>query len=225
MAFMSKEDLAKYAEKFGIDIGELSWAEAQKAVQAAMNEAGVPAPEKKLTVKKRKKPPLPRHRKKLIAPGIKPTPYQFMKYDEDLGPELAVEEKSFDLGDFRVPGARDTMTGTYSVKGKTGRRVTAQSTLPQVNIKIEYDPEIDVVPVGEWNSKRGYIYDHPTLPCVKGLLERSGYWYEYRDRFVAVGPNSNNVWYAAGKMELCDIGLVNGIVQEINRREKAKHNG
>lgn len=224
MAFMSKEELVRNAQLLGVNIEGLAWAEAQKAVLKAMAESEVGAPQEEKKDGK-PKPPLPRHKARLLAPGIKPTPYQFIKYDEELGDEMTVEERSFDLGDFRTPTARDTMTGTYQVKGKTGRKVIAQSTIPQVNVKITYDPEVDIVPVGEWNGKRGYIFDHPKYPCVKGLLERSGYWQEYRDKFIAVGANANNVWYAAGKMELCDIYLVNNIFFEINNREKARNNG
>jgi len=241
MPLLKKEELLEVAAELGVDLKGLTWPEQQKAVNAAL-KALEPEPEPEPAPEPEQEPepapepgPLfekPRNRvldavpdQDIIISGeIQSTRQQLIKYDEPLDEELEVEEVSYmdEVGSGRL--TQDLTTGTYRVKGKTGRRVTAQSTLPKQNAKITYNPRRDVVPVISWKGKRGYLWNHATLPSIKPLLQSTGFYYDYKDQFDA-GLHPENIWYATGLLAV-NIPLVHAIMNDIEakaKREEHKH--
>ena len=237
MAYRSREDCEREAERLGIDWKEMSWPELQRAVSNALKleEMGVEA---KTPAKEPAKKP--RRKKELIddyigttiylAPELLPERYRLLKYDEDLGPDYDVMERHFDIGDndqvydssgqmddhrTQIDQFHDYTTGTYRLKKRSDRRVTALSSVPKENAGMYFRPGMDYATVVTWKGRAGYLWNHFKYPNVKELLIESGYYQEYKDRFV----NEPNVWYAAGKMLVCDVNLVHQIFKEIEEKE------
>ena len=151
----------------------------------------------------------------IMSPEIRATAVQLIKYDEELGDDLNVEEVSYK--DAMAEGTkleRDLTFGTYRVKGKTGRRVVAQSTIPKENAGITYDPSIDLVPKVTYNGRTGYIWTHQHYPNVKELLKESGLYHKYKHLFTA-SEHPENIWYAAGKMLVVNPDVVHAVFREI----------
>lgn len=235
MAFLSKEESLKLAKELGIEDAEsLPWKELQSQIAAKNKELlGDKASEfidepqiydaPKLTpipgIKTQQQELNERYQDVdvMLAPELKPERYRLLKYDEELGDELDVVERKFDMNRatdevFDVSGnqmdynnksekidiVNDYTTGTYRIKGVTGRKVVAMSSVPKENYGCGMSPE-HIVPTVTWNGRTGYLWTHPTFSNVKSLLQQSGYYHEYKDQF----KNEPNIWYVAGKTLAC----------------------
>jgi len=234
MAFMKKEEVKAYAERYGIDLTGLSWPEQNKLVQGKLEEDGyriskdgeVLLPLEKQPETKGFQPKISRDLsgvkgvKILLAPEIKPTSVQLIKYDEELGEDLTVEEISYKDEFGMKPIERDLTYGTYRVKGSSGRKVIAQSTIPKENAMVTYEPDKDIVPKVTFAGKTGYIWTHQSYPNIKGLLMDAGMYHKYKHLFSAK-EHPENIWYAAGKLLVCNIGMVHYVFDEIEREANA----
>lgn len=154
-----------------------------------------------------------RGKRVLICPEMAATPNQLFGYEEELDEEIVVEEVRHDV-DSAYRAGKDLVTGTYTVKEKTGRKVIAHTALPKLGAGVEYYPDRDWVPVVTYRGRRGYLYTHHRLPHIKQLLLESGYYEDYKHRF----QHEPNVWHAAGKLMCCDINLANSVLREIEKR-------
>lgn len=154
----------------------------------------------------------------LISPDMASTRIQPFKYDEDLGEEFEVEEIDMSQNLAGILGTKDMVTGTYRIKGKTGRRVIATSTLPKQNAGIYFRPDKDMFPIVSHQGRTGYLWTHQRLSNVKSALQASGYYYDYEKQL----SGENAMWYSAGAILTVDIGLVHHIFEEIERKERAK---
>lgn len=236
MPMMKKDELMAQATRLGIEFPDgITYAEKNSMVRQALEKERLEAPSKDEEIarlraevsqlRRKAEPetrqqPSPRDEKAIpkgrviLAPEMKPTKYQLLKYEEEVGKDTAVEEVSFrdTLGKQQLE--RDVNTGTFRVKGKGNRRVIAQSTLPLENAGVSYDPEKDLVPVVTWRGKRGYVWTHQHYPNVKELLMACGKYHDYEELFDSqVHPE--NIWYAAGKMLVCSISVVHRVFAEI----------
>ena len=240
MAYRSKEDCQAEAERLGIDWEGMSWPELQKAVSNAIKleeiEKDTPSkPKAKQAKQKRSGNLIDAYKGKTIylAPELLPERYRLLKYDEDLGPDYDVVERHFDIGEndqvydssgkmddsrTQIDQFHDYTTGTYRLKKRGDRRVTALSSVPKENAGMYFRPGMDYATVVTWQGRAGYLWNHFKYPNVKALLIESGYYEEYKDRFV----NEPNVWYAAGKMLVCSVPLVHQIFKEIEEKEAKK---
>lgn len=158
-----------------------------------------------------------RGKKVLIAPEMAKTARQLFGYEEDLGEEITVEEVVHDV-DSAYKAGLDTVTGTYHVTGKTGKRVKGHTALPKQGAGITFRPDRDRVPVVTFEGRSGYLWTHHRLPNIKQLLLESGYYEEYKGRF----KDQPFVWHAAGKLLCCDIQLAESILVEIERKERTR---
>jgi hypothetical protein len=160
----------------------------------------------------------PKFCRTVMSPEIRPAGngVQLFKYDEELGDDVNVEEISYKDDFNHMNLQRDQATGTYKIKGKTGRKVIAQSTIPKENAGVSYNPETDIVPVVTADGKSGYIYTHSHYPNVKELLMASGQYHKYKDLFNS-SIHPENIWYAAGKMLVCRKDVVEYVFSEIER--------
>lgn len=221
MVFLSKEESLKLAAELGIDTEGLSWPELQKAISEGQKKSSGPKAGEEVVVTKpaktktvEPKPSISDYKGKtiLISPEIRATRYQRFKYDEELDDDLEIEEAMYD-GTTLDQRNTDNASGTYIVRGKTGKKVVAQSTLPKINAAITFRPDHDMFRVLTYEGKSGYQYTH-----VKQVLRQSGYWEDYKRYF----QDEPNIWYAAGKQLCCDIGVVHHVMKEIEKRERQK---
>lgn len=160
----------------------------------------------------------------ILAPQIQPTNIQLIKYDEELGQDIDVEEVYYDVSEHaRVATAKDMSTGTYRIKGTKNRKVIAQSTIPKQNAGVDFKWWEDdfVVITDPSTGKKGYPWTHQSYHNVKQLLMDTGYYFEYKDLFKAA-LHPENVWYSAGKMLVCDINMVRNVMHEIETKEQQK---
>jgi hypothetical protein len=235
MVFLNKELLHKEAKRLGIDASKYDYRTLQGLVTKAKKEDGsfkasnkiksfatepiaTDAPCQNGDTDGDKIPdPLAQYENKevLIAPEMAPTKTQLIKYNEELGDEVIVEEKHFEVGHVQ----KNLETGTYHIKEKTGNKTVAQSTLPKQNAAILFSPGKDIVPRVRFNKREGYLWTHHRLPNIKVLLQESGYYEKFKDRFV----DEPAIWYSAGKLLTCDIGLVHSIFQEIEEDVKRRN--
>lgn len=246
MPFISKDEAMAYAAKHDLDISGLTWPQVQKVIsehKKKIEKETKPASKvfvdptrfntvhssdpvqinKQAKVKQKQiEPSLDQFKGKtiLISPEIRPQKNQRFKYEEVIGDELEVEEANYNGMTLEARNTNEAH-GTYVVKGKTGRKVTALSTIPKENAGITFRPDIDMFPVVTFEGKSGYLLTHSRLPNVKATLKESGYWEDYRERF----SEAPNVWYAAGKQLVCDISMVHHVMNEIERRERNKRDG
>lgn len=158
-----------------------------------------------------------RGKKVMIAPEMAPTSRQLFGYDEVLDEEVTVEEVVHDV-DAAYTAGKDLVTGTYNVTGSTGKRVVARTALPKEGCGITFRPDVDLVPVAKFRGREGYLWTHHRLPNVKQLLKESGYYEEYKSRFV----DEPAIWHSGGKLLACDISLVHSIMSEIEHKEAEK---
>lgn len=220
MAYRNKQETIKEAERLGIDVSGMDWPTMQKTVKTALQReelgfasAGDKAP--KATVDKLK-PYLDKTIR--IAPEMHPDANRIIRYQEKLGDDLDIEEKHFQAGgSTEYVAGRDYTTGTFHVKGKTGRQVIAESSLPKENAQIVFRPGIDWFPVVTFGGRSGYLYTHQRFPNFKQVLMSSGYYEDYKDKL----KDEPNVFYLTGL--LCvDPSVAHGIMQDIELREKQK---
>lgn len=236
MGYRNKEACLAEAKRLGIDASEMSWPELQAAVSSALKreELGMDVkaekPEQRKPIK-RIDDPLQSYIGKtiLLSPELASERYRLVKYDEELGNEIEVEERSFDIDPntdqvFDKSGGKvdygnvvdeyhDYTTGTYRIKNRSDRKVVAMSSVPKENAGMQFRPGIDYATVVTWNGRAGYLWKHWRYPNVKALLKAAGdkYYQKYKDRF----KDEPNVWYAAGKMLVCDPYLVHQTLADI----------
>lgn len=149
----------------------------------------------------------------MICPEMAPTPNQLFGYEEELDEEIVVEEVRHDV-DSAYRAGMDLVTGTYTVKERTGRKVKAHTALPKQGCGIFFRPDTDRVPVVVSQGRRGYLWTHHRLPNIKQLLIESGYYEDYRHRF----KDEPYVWHASGKILCCDIQLAEAVLRDIERK-------
>lgn len=149
----------------------------------------------------------------MICPEMAPTPNQLFGYEEELDEEIIVEEVKHDV-DSAYRAGMDLVTGTYTVKEKTGKKVKAHTALPKQGCGIYFRPDVDRVPVVVSQGRRGYLWTHHRLPNIKQLLIESGYYEDYRNRF----KDEPYVWHASGKILCCDIQLAEAVLRDIERK-------
>ena len=250
MAFLNKEESLKLADKLSI-VGyqDMSWSELQRAISDAQkknNPPEIPVESVGDPAETKSGVPLyrPKHQQSLtdaykgrqifISPELAPERYRLLKYEEDLGEDINIVERHFEMNmatdevydisgdkisyDGQVDASHDYATGTYKVLGKSNKHVMAMSSVPKENYGSGMTIGVDYVPVVTWQGKAGYLWTHQTYPNVKALLQESGYYHEYKDLFT----REPNIWYVAGKTLACDIGLVHKIFREIEEKEARK---
>ena len=153
-----------------------------------------------------------------IAPEIYPNAKRALHYREELGDELIVEEKHFDIRGLGFTAETDdSKSGTYYVKGKTGQKTVATSGIPKEQPGLYYRPDMDYATVVTFMNRAGYLWTHQRLPNVKALLKESGYFEEYKHLF----KDEPNIWYSAGLL-CCDPSVVHQVFKEIEEKERIK---
>lgn len=245
MAYRNKEDCLKEAERLGIDAEGMSWPTLQKVVSDALKreelglhvnardaapeavavKAGRPKPE----VKKERDPLAPYLDKMIfMSPELKPERYRLLKYDEDLGSEMEVVERKFDIDretdkvfdvsggkvdyDNQIDSYHDYNTGTYRIKARSERRVIGMASVPKENPMLSFRPGVDWATVVTFKGKSGYLWKHWRYPNVSALLKEAGD--EYYQKYRKVFKDQPNVWYACGHL-VCNPHLVHRVLKEI----------
>lgn len=237
--FMKKELLLAEAKRLDVDLSGLTWPQQQKAVLDALDDeaAGKEVSNKSMEqiVKTIDDAPIEvkevevrmnvndadfmesvRGKKIIICPEMAQTSRQLFGYEEDLGDELEVEETLFDINNTGLSVNKDLATGTFTVKGKTGRRTIAQTGMPKEGCEISFRPDKDWFPVCKFEGHEGYLWTHHRLPNVKHVLMSSGYYEDYKDRF----KDEPAIWHSGGKLLACDINLVHSVMREIEHRSR-----
>lgn len=244
MAYRNKEDCLKEAKRLGIDVSSMDWPALQKAVSDALKlekmgvqidtdnvDTGTPVESEKINnVKPRVEDPLIPYLDKtiLMAPELLPERYRLVKYDEDLGPELDVVERTFDINretdqvydvsggevphENQIDTYHDYTTGTYRIKERSERRVKGMASVPKENPMLSFRPGIDWATVVTFKGKSGYLWKHWRYPNVSALLKEAGD--EYYQKYRKVFKDQPNVWYACGHL-VCDPYLVHRVLREI----------
>ena len=218
MAYRTKEDVMREAERLGIDVEGLDWPTMQKVVGDALKKEKLGVIEEARKVDDGLKPYL--DKTVIIAPEMRPDANRVIRYEEEIGDDLEIEEKRFSAGSVdngEYSASRDYATGTFRVKGKTGRKVKAECSLPKENAQIIFRPGIDDFPVVTFMNRSGYLFTHHRLPNFKQALKESGWYEEYKSQL----KDEPNVFYLTGL--LCvDPGVAHRIMREIERKERVK---
>jgi len=230
MAYRNKDDVIREAERLGVDIDGLDWQEMQKVVSDAIKREKLgmdePAPKKQKVRKKKRNQHIDEKldpyigKTVYISPEMRPDANRIIRYEEEIGDDLEIEEKTFMAGntpDSEFSKVRDYATGTFRIKGKTGRKVKAECSLPKENAQIVFRPGIDAFPVVTFSHRSGYLYTHHRLPNFKEALKRSGYFEEYRDKL----KGEPNIFYLTGLLCI-DPGIAQQIMDEVERKEAHK---
>jgi len=252
MAYRNKEDCKREAERLGIDVTGMDWPTLQRTVSNALKaeelgipvdpgEAGVASVEAHIKETLNEKPverfndPIKPYLDKLIlmSPELSPERYRLVKYDEDLGPEMEVVERSFDINretdqvydvsggevphENQIDTYHDYTTGTYRIKQRSERRVKGMASVPKENPMLSFRPGVDWATVVTFKGKSGYLWKHWRYPNVSALLKAAGddYYQKYRKVF----KDQPNVWYACGHL-VCDPHLVHRVLKEIEEDAK-----
>lgn len=253
MAYRNKEDCKREAERLGIDITGMDWPTLQRVVSNALKaeELGIPvnqenvqlvddareAVNKAISEKMNNEKPVERFNDPLkpyldkfilMSPELSPERYRLVKYDEDLGPEIEVVERSFDINretdqvydvsggevphENQIDTYHDYTTGTYRIKQRSERRVKGMASVPKENPMLSFRPGVDWATVVTFKGKSGYLWKHWRYPNVSALLKAAGddYYQKYRKVF----KDQPNVWYACGHL-VCDPHLVHRVLKEI----------
>ncbi len=243
MAYRKKEDCLREAERLGIDAENMDWPTLQRTVSNALKaeELGLDGVSAVLVEATNKmvndKPPASRiddslrpylDKTILMSPELKPERYRLVKYDEDLGPELEVVERTFDINretdqvydvsggevphENQIDTYHDYTTGTYRIKERSERRVKGMASVPKENPMLSFRPGIDWATVVTFKGKSGYLWKHWRYPNVSALLKEAGD--EYYQKYRKVFKDQPNVWYACGHL-VCDPYLVHRVLKEI----------
>lgn len=228
MAYRSKEDTINEARRLGIDVSGMSWPEMQKVVGQALKREELGEISKTVKTPNSIRPEIKaldayRDKTILIAPELAPDANRIIRYEEEIGDDLDIEEKSFmgrEGGGIEYTAGRDYTTGTYKVKGKTGRKVKAECSIPKENAQIIFRPGIDMFPVVTFRGTSGYLLTHHRLPNFKAALKQSGFYEDYKSML----KDPPNVFYLTGL--LCvDPHVAHNIMNDIERRVADIRNG
>lgn len=225
MAYRNKADTEAEAKRLGIDVEGMSWPEMQKVVKTALEKErlgmnpDVGNGADKDGDKARIRPNDYRNfkfKRKTLAPELRPDANRIIRYDEDLGEGLEIEERSFmgleGKGAISYTMNRDYATSTYKVKGRSGRRVTAEASIPKENAGRSFDPDKDGrddwFEVVEFMGRRGY-----RMKDFKAALEQTGYLQDYLDQL----KDEPNAFYLTGI--LCvSIPVAHKIMRDVEER-------
>ena len=221
MGYRSKEETMAHAERLGIDISDMDWPTMQRVVADALKkeEAGEIVASDKRPEVEALKPYM--DKTILIAPELYPDQNRVVRYEEEIGDDYDIEEKSFlDDGSIQYVAGRDYVTGTFRVKGKTGRKVKAECSIPKENAQIIFRPGIDMFPVVTFKGQSGYLLTHQRFPNFKNVLVKSGFYEDYKNML----KDPPNVFYLTGL--LCvDPNVAHSIMRDIERRVKDMRRG
>jgi len=257
MAYRKKEDCLREAERLGIDTSGMDWPTLQRTVSNALKleELGIPVSTDKIEMvdqvhdamheaveetskyKEREMSQAEKDEKKLeqlygktilMSPELAPERYRLVKYDEDLGSEMEIVERKFDINretdqvydmsggeiphENQIDTYHDYTTGTYRIKERSDRRVKGMASVPKENPMLSFRPGIDYATVVTFKGKSGYLWKHWRYPNVSALLKEAGD--EYYQKYRKVFKDQPNVWYACGHL-VCDPYLVHRVLKEI----------
>lgn len=169
MSAISKEELAKLEEEYGLSEDGLTYQHRCSRIAAYQKGEGA---NWKRPDEKQKKPKKelfgsqhPLYGKRiLITPMMKPDAKRAIYYDEVLGPEMEVEEVNAGEAIYGAGEDVDRMVGDYKIKRRDpSRRVIAKTNLPKIGTEISWMIGKELVPVVRGNSgARGYIWSLPT---------------------------------------------------------------
>ncbi len=224
MAYRNKDDTIREAKRLGIDVEGMDWPTMQKEVGNALKAEEM----KKILGKDRKE--MDENMKALlpylgytveIAPELSPDPNRLIRYLQDIGDDIMIEEKTFSAGnvnDSEYRASRDYTTGTFRILGKSGQRTIAECSIPKENAGARYRFTTDWFPVLRYMGRQGYpMRAYAGHPGFKDLLMQCGYWSEYKDKL----RDEPNVFYLTGR--LCvDIDVAHSIMRDIMRKERIK---
>lgn len=151
----------------------------------------------------------------VASPEQRPTQYQRAKWYEELGEDVQTEDVTFEVG-ARSPFS-ETESGakiaSYRTR-KTGRPVTAESTMPKYSCLLTYRPTKDLCAVAEYGGHKGYLWTHQRLPNVRGMLQQMGVYEEFKSLWQ--DSSGRNMFYLGGL--LCvDIPFTNEAFKKIQR--------
>lgn len=243
--YRNKEACIQEAERLGIDVSDMNWPQLQKAVSDALKreELGVldtphaTTPIMEEAVKPKQSNPLEPYLDKtiILSPELRPERYRLVKYDEVLGNEVEVEERSFDIDPntdqvFDVTGDKvehasqideyhDYTTGTYRIKARSDRQVIGMASVPKENPMLSFRPGIDWATVVTFKGKSGYLWKHWRYPNVSALLKQAGD--EYYEKYRKVFKDQPNVFYLCGHL-VCNPYLVHRVLKEIQEDARRK---
>lgn len=222
MAYRNKADTQAEADRLGIDISGMTWAEQQKAVKVGLERERLAAIDAAVTSTEKKPKAKPKYklakdyrfRRKLIAPELKPDKDRIIRYTEELGDDLDIEEKSFmgmeGKGGIPFTATRDYTTSTYYIKGKTGRKVIAESSIPKKETGRSFNPDTDWFEVCSYMDKTGYRFSQ-----VKQAIQAAGLWEAVKDEF----QGAPNVFYC-GNILCCSIPHTHRVLQRVEKLHK-----
>lgn len=241
--YRNKEACIREAERLGLDVSGMSWPQLQKTVSDALKREelempiGIPVAEIPIDKPAENKEPVKRmadplepylDKQILMSPELSPERYRLVKYDEDLGEEMEVIERTFDINretdqvydvsggevshENQIDTYHDYTTGTYRIKERSERRVKGMASVPKENPMLSFRPGIDWATVVTFKGKSGYLWKHWRYPNVSALLKEAGD--EYYQKYRKIFKDQPNVWYACGHL-VCDPYLVHRVLKEI----------
>lgn len=152
-----------------------------------------------------------------LAPEIYPNAQRAIHYREDLGEEILVDEKHYDIRGLEFNTGTNVDSGTYVIRGKSGERTVATSAIPKEQPGLYFRPDMDYAIVVNFMGRSGYLWTHQRLPNIKALLQESGYYEEYKSVF----KDEPNIWYSAGLL-CCNVSVVHQVFKEIEEKERVK---
>lgn len=249
MAHRNKEECIAEAERLGIDVSEMSWAEMQKAVSQALKreELGVldrpiENPEVKQVISTPKEPEMPKDpdfenlkpylgKTILLSPELAPERYRLVKYDEVLGNEVEVEERKFDIDQ------NDTVFDVSGGEVDYGNVIDQYHDYTTGTYRIKSRSDRKVVAMSSVPKENAGMYyrpgyDYATVVTWKG---RAGYLWKhwrypnvkallkasgYYQEYKHLFKDEPNVWYAAGKQLVCNPDLVHQVFREIEEKTR-----
>ena len=229
MAYRKKEDTIRIADELGIDISGMSWPEMQKAVAQALKENDNIKKNVNTNKNFRKVQKLLANSDRtgsysgmnvLIRPELKADAQRYLHYREQLGDEVEVDEVSYlglEGGHINWnSGAGDMRTGTYRIKGKTGRKVEAKSSIPRQNAGLAESIGRDWLVTATFQGKSGYLYKHHYYQSLKAILNMFGVYHDYIDTLRRPGV----LFYLTGLLCVRK-DVADGILKDIERRVQA----
>ena len=151
----------------------------------------------------------------VASPEQRPTQYQRSKWYEELGEDIQTEDVTFEVGARSPFGETESGAKIASYRTrKTGRPVTAESTMPKYSCLLTYRPTKDLCAVAEFGGHRGYLWTHQRLPNVRGMLQQMGVYEEFKSLWQ--DSSGRNMFYLGGL--LCvDIPFTNEAFKKIQR--------
>lgn len=163
------------------------------------------------------------------SPEIRFNQNMIYRYEEDLGENMEVEElwyngETLDSRNIQAPpGETSGISGTYKVRPIPHSKLKAMSSVPRQNVGIYWDfdkrgmPKTPF-PIAVFEGRRGYLYSHASIPCVKPTIIESGYYEDFKDML----KDEPNIFYLGGSIRAVDIPFCDWMMKEIEDREVYK---